>query len=409
MRSLALFALLAAPAASAQAWVAGTPLPSPRAGAAVAVLDGKIYVIGGRGASTYPLDTAIRFDPETGVWSAAGTLDHGRVNGFALILDGRLLVTGGRREDGDLMDDVEEYVPASNTWFESSECSLEREGHAAFALGDVAYTIGGISEGGNYLGDAEWYQYGAPFWLPYAPWHLQIPRASFAVAYVGSGVVIMGGYSTFGPQADVEYYVAEVGGEPRAPLPAPRGGLGAATMQTPDGQRVYAVGGRDASNVVSSRVDIYDPVADTWSAGPDLPAPRERAAVVQLDGRLYVIGGGDAAGATTTVYTIDIETAVAGGPDAAGALALGAPTPNPTPGATTIPLVLAEAGEVDVEVFDTLGRRVAVLQHGILSAGVHELHWAGRAADGRDAPAGVYVVRARQDGRVASARLTLTR
>ncbi len=402
-----LFPLAAAPA-SAQ-WYAGPAMPAPRHGAAVAALNGQIYVIGGRDQSGYPIDNAIRFDPATQQWSPAGTLDHGRASGAAFVLNGTMLVSGGRREDGNIMDDVEEYDPINNTWFEDSECSNEREGHAAFAIGNHAYAFGGASEGGSYLGDAEWYQAGFLVWQAYPTWALSIPRASFAASTVGDGVLIVGGFSTFGPLADVEYYVPGVGGMARTQLPEPRGALGAATLLTPEGQRVYVVGGRNASPATVASVDIFDPVANAWSPGPALPAPREGAAVVELNGRLYVIGGRDASGPQSSMYVLDVSTAVDDGPSGASTLQLGAPIPNPTSGESRITMRAAESGEAAVEAFDALGRRVAVLYSGPIVAGDHALSWTGRDDAGRLLPAGVYAVRARLGAHIAVRRLTVTR
>ena len=89
-------------------------------------------------------------------------------------------------------------------------------------------------------------------------------------------------------------------------------------------------------------MDIYDPAANSWTPGPPLPAPREAAAVVSLGGRLYVIGGRDASGATATMYVLDISTAAESGPEA-GALALSAPAPNPASGHARLSLEVGDA------------------------------------------------------------------
>lgn len=79
-------------------------------------------------------------------------------------------------------------------------------------------------------------------------------------------------------------------------------------------------------------------------------------------------------------------------------------TPNPAAGAARVALTLAEATTVHVQVFDALGRRVAVLAGGALGAGPHTL-----PLDASALPAGLYLVRAEIDGRVVTQRLTVTR
>ena len=55
---------------------------------------------------------------------------------------------------------------------------------------------------------------------------------------------------------------------------------------------IYAAGGFSPSNY--HRFVIYDPEADSWSAGPDLPIGTHHAGVVALGGKIYVVGGEDA-------------------------------------------------------------------------------------------------------------------
>ncbi len=82
--------------------------------------------------------------------------------------------------------------------------------------------------------------------------------------------------------------------------------------------------------------------------------------------------------------------------------------PNPFSIATTIPFLLAEQGEVELSVFDLLGRRVALLVDGNFPAGLHSTQWTG---DGYGS--GVYLTRL--DARstsghvVKQGRLTLAR
>ena len=84
---------------------------------------------------------------------------------------------------------------------------------------------------------------------------------------------------------------------------------------------------------------------------------------------------------------------------------LGAPYPNPSAGPAVVPLMLSEAAEVNVAVFDVLGRQVATLAEGNIEAGMHRL-----ALDASGLPAGVYVVRAEVGGaRMFTERLTVIR
>ena len=100
-----------------------------------------------------------------------------------------------------------------------------------------------------------------------------------------------------------------------------------------------------------------------------------------------------------------------GAPDVArapGTRLLGA-APNPFNPRTEVALAVARGGPARVEVFDTRGRRVAVLHDGSLAAGEHRLAWDGRDQAGQPAAAGVYLVRLRAAGSTDVLRIALVK
>ncbi|MCC6650682.1 MAG: alpha amylase C-terminal domain-containing protein [Candidatus Eisenbacteria bacterium] len=83
-------------------------------------------------------------------------------------------------------------------------------------------------------------------------------------------------------------------------------------------------------------------------------------------------------------------------PDAVGAAGgIESVWPNPARGTVRVAFALPRSGEAELSVFDTQGRRVALLHHGMLAAGPREMEWNGRNDSGAPAPAGVYLVRLR--------------
>jgi len=83
-----------------------------------------------------------------------------------------------------------------------------------------------------------------------------------------------------------------------------------------------------------------------------------------------------------------ITTDVAPGETLPAAFTLAPNYPNPFAEVTTLRYALPQAGLVRLEVFDLLGRRVAVVVDGVQPAGVHEVK-----LDGRGLSNGLYVVR----------------
>jgi photosystem II stability/assembly factor-like uncharacterized protein len=95
--------------------------------------------------------------------------------------------------------------------------------------------------------------------------------------------------------------------------------------------------------------------------------------------------------------------------DAPAAAAQLASHPNPFNPQTTLRYVLAEAGPVILEIFDTRGRRVRTLVDGQRAAGAHEVQWQGRDERGRELPSGVYFAVVQSSNGRQSQKLVLLR
>jgi hypothetical protein len=98
-----------------------------------------------------------------------------------------------------------------------------------------------------------------------------------------------------------------------------------------------------------------------------------------------------------------VLTGVAGvpGSDAVG-LELRGAFPNPFRGATTVLLSLPRAGAVELQVFDVLGRRVATLASGWMTAGEHRVTF-----DGHGLAGGTYFCLLRSGGETRSSAVTV--
>jgi hypothetical protein len=100
-----------------------------------------------------------------------------------------------------------------------------------------------------------------------------------------------------------------------------------------------------------------------------------------------------------------IDDPVAAESDAApDGFRLSAAAPNPFRTQTALTYELDAPAEVRLEVFDTAGRRVAVLAEGPQPAGAHQVTFAPEGL-----AAGVYIARLTTGERVLSRRLTLVR
>jgi len=133
-------------------WQARMPMPTPRNHAAIGVIDGKIYVIGGRLASAFvsagsSTDVVEAYDPAADTWGAAGLRMPTARSGMGYATFGnRILIAGGEIVDRHLfaaIRAVEAYSPASNQWTELPIMPSARNGVSAAVIGNRLYVIGG--------------------------------------------------------------------------------------------------------------------------------------------------------------------------------------------------------------------------------------------------------------------------
>ncbi len=104
---------------------------------------------------------------------------------------------------------------------------------------------------------------------------------------------------------------------------------------------------------------------------------------------------------------LELEPAAGGVPSAV----LGAATvaPNPFNPRTEVRFILAAPAVVSLKVCDAAGRIVATLPPRALPAGDGALRWDGRGHDGRDLPAGVYLLRLTAGGESRALKAVLVR
>lgn len=182
-----------------------------------------------------------------------------------------------------------------------------------------------------------------------------------------------------------------------------------------DGKLVVAAAAGDTQNldVLVARFTSTGELDTTWGlggfnsmdfGGDDLGA----AVTLQADGKVVVVGYRRDA---NTFYPEEILVArlLNDGLPAATesslaprALTLTAPAPNPAVSMARLVLGLRVSSAVRVDVFDALGRSVAVLLDRPLAAGRHQL-----AFDGRGLAPGLYLIRATADGETVARILTV--
>jgi N-acetylneuraminic acid mutarotase len=136
---------------AADRWEFGPPVPVPMHHAMAAGVRGKLYVIGGEfdGAGTgrpeVYLDTLYELDPQARVWRRRSSMPTARSGGGAAVIEGKIFVAGGRPPHG---SDFAAYDVASDRWAVLPNLPTQRNHLAAGAIGGKVYVAGGRFGGG---------------------------------------------------------------------------------------------------------------------------------------------------------------------------------------------------------------------------------------------------------------------
>jgi len=133
-------------------WTARAPMPTARSATAAAVIDGRIYVAGGRPPRGH--DFAV-YDPGADRWTPLPQLPTARNHIAAAAIGGRLYVAGGRFGGGfrsEITAALEVYDPETNGWTAKRPMSAPRSGLNGIAVNGCFHTFGGEHPGAGATG-----------------------------------------------------------------------------------------------------------------------------------------------------------------------------------------------------------------------------------------------------------------
>ena len=199
-------------------WTESTPLPRPRGEHTTTVIDGKIYVIGGRYKRTpdsanfndhFDTSSMLVFDPITKVWSSAPDVPTARNSHASAVIDGKIYVVGGRQfkkqADGNYANvnvaNLEVYDPKEKRWQTLSPLPKAAGGISAAAVDGKLYVFGGeqwVPEQ-TVIAEAWVYDPALDKWdsVP----DMKVPRHGTAAGAVGNQIYVFGGATETGAGA----------------------------------------------------------------------------------------------------------------------------------------------------------------------------------------------------------------
>jgi N-acetylneuraminic acid mutarotase len=143
-------------------WETRSPMPTARNHTAIGVVNGKIYVLGGRVGSVFVIssntDVVEEYDPATDSWGYARARMPTPRSGTAFgTYGGKIFVAGGELLDNQIVGaflNVEAYDPATDSWEELPAMSIPRNGPAGVVIGNRFYIVSGQEQSGSIGGTA---------------------------------------------------------------------------------------------------------------------------------------------------------------------------------------------------------------------------------------------------------------
>ena len=178
-------------------------------------MDRKIYAIGGWSTANEQsqLETVEVYDPATDTWAKAQSMNHARCSAAISVVHGEIYAMGGigwpnRDQSGQYLSNVylssvEVFNPKTNQWHEKTEMSVPKADHSTSVINGKIYVMGGyLKEGKKYktLSTIEIYDPATDHWTQESD--MLIGKSGHATEVVDGHIYIFGG----GPPTSVQVY-----------------------------------------------------------------------------------------------------------------------------------------------------------------------------------------------------------
>ena len=293
--------------AAENSWTTKAAMPTARGGLGVAVVNGKIYAIGGLNDKTH-LAVNEEYNPVTDVWTTKTSMPTSR-SGFGIaVYQNKIYCIGGTTGDSDnfvsgITGAVEVYDPATDKWETKTPMPTPRADLCTDAVNGKIYCIGGKKYWGTdpfyqELNTTEVYDPASNVWTTKSP--MPIPVLGAASAVLDGKIYIIGGSRHFQMGWDLStivsnqvYYPEEDSWSTRTGLPTAESYATAeATSGVTAPKKIYFLGGSNQTEY-SEETYAYDSVDNDWSTVASMPTSRVYLAVAVVDDILYAIGGLD--------------------------------------------------------------------------------------------------------------------
>ena len=265
-------------------WLEKSQMPTGRFSFGMAVVDKRIYVLGGAVDTESGELTGANevYDTKNDVWAEKKVMLIPRYGCAVVAYESKILVFGGIA-NGTCFNLNESYDPSTDSWENRTSMPTARGLLQANVVDDKIYLIGGL---GNQTAN-EVYEPETDSWTTKSS--IPIGVISYVSAVVDNKIIVIGGTNAnltqiYDSQTDIWSFGASI--------PVNVYGAGSSTVTNEDGTKaIYVVGGETGVFSPQSIIQIYFPKNNTWRIGASLPNVNSRLSVAHVDNSLYVIGG----------------------------------------------------------------------------------------------------------------------
>jgi N-acetylneuraminic acid mutarotase len=274
-------------------WETMADMPTARSRLGVAVVDEKIYAIGGYLSGqinvTGHVGTNEMYDPATDTWATKESMPTARNSWGIAVCQNKIYVIGGETDEGYTRAN-EVYDPLTDTWETKTPMPTSRTYVVANEVNGKIYVMAGCTfphpSFPTLCNKTEVYDPITDSWTEKA----QMPDftglgigENVASAVIGNTIYVLVGETLhiYTPENDSWNLGASIStkiyGSPA---------MGSTTGEMAP-KRIYVLG--DASRNLNQ---VYDPETDTWTNATSMPTPRQSLGVAVVNDILYTIGGG---------------------------------------------------------------------------------------------------------------------
>ncbi|MED4954394.1 kelch repeat-containing protein [Paenibacillus macerans] len=287
-------------AASDYEWIQKSSLPSERSGAAVATVNGKIYVFGGTSNGSEAVEgektnTTFEYDPQTNIWTEKQPMPTTRSAVTAAVYNEKIYVIGGYfDQNGKTVrsNAVEAYDTQTDTWEKIANLPTARSWASAVTVDNKIFVVGGANNSGTITATVECYDLLNKTWSK----KNNFPKATNALSLIVANdeIFAFGGIAEWSKPSSVmtgiyQYNKSTDQWVLKNDLIDPKN---AAASVTVNGD-IYILGGYNSSGAVSKTVEVYDPSTNQSIINENLTltSARSMSVAATINREIYIIGG----------------------------------------------------------------------------------------------------------------------